>query len=179
MVQYKFIVDGEWRHDEQQAHMVDTNGNVNNWLLVTKQPHHILPPTSDPVTLGATMDVDHDMLHHIGSGAEEHHHHHHHHPQQQQHHLSRALMAESGATIVTAAEAEASKKNIMDFLLHHSAYELLPESGKVVALDVTLPVKQAFHALYEQVPAISAVPFHSTRFLDCAPTIVHHAFVRS
>jgi hypothetical protein len=65
MVQYKFIVDGEWRHDEQQAHMVDTNGNVNNWLLVTKQPHHILPPTSDPVTLGATMDVDHDMLHHI------------------------------------------------------------------------------------------------------------------
>ncbi|KAH9568296.1 hypothetical protein CY35_03G070200 [Sphagnum magellanicum] len=152
--QYKFIVDGEWRHDEQQAHMVDTNGNVNNWLLVTKQPHHILPPTSDPVTLGATMDVDHDMLHHIGSGAEEHHHHHHHHPQQQQHHLSRALMAESGATIVTAAEAEASKKNIMDFLLHHSAYELLPESGKVVALDVTLPVKQAFHALYEQgIPA--------------------------
>jgi hypothetical protein len=74
-----------------------------------------------------------------GSGAEEHHHHHHHHhQQQQQHHLSRALMAESGATIVTAAEAEASKKNIMDFLLHHSAYEVLPESGKVcLALSST------------------------------------------
>jgi hypothetical protein len=74
-----------------------------------------------------------------GSGAEEHHHHHNHHQQQQQqHHLSRALMAESGATIVTAAEAEASKKNIMDFLLHHSAYELLPESGKVcLALSST------------------------------------------
>ncbi len=76
-----------------------------------------------------------------GLGAEEHHHHHphHHHQQQQQqqqqqhhqHHLSRALMAESGATVVTAAEAEASKKNIADFLLHHSVYELLPESAKV------------------------------------------------
>jgi hypothetical protein len=65
--QYKFIVDGEWRHDEQQAHMVDTNGNVNNWLLVTKQPHHILPPNSDAIVLGATMDVDHDMLHHVVS----------------------------------------------------------------------------------------------------------------
>ncbi|CAM6040437.1 unnamed protein product [Sphagnum compactum] len=125
--QYKFIVDGEWRHDEQQAHMVDTNGHVNNWLLVTKQPHHILPPNSDAIALGATMDVDHDMLHHV---------------------------VKSGATVVTAAEAEASKKNIADFLLHRSVYELLPESGKVVALDVTLPVKQAFHALYEQgIPA--------------------------
>ncbi len=66
-VQYKFIVDGEWRHDEQQAHMVDTNGHVNNWLLVTKQPHHILPPNSDAIVLGATMDVDHDMLHHVVS----------------------------------------------------------------------------------------------------------------
>jgi hypothetical protein len=65
--QYKFIVDGEWRHDEQQAHMVDTNGNANNWLLVTKQPHHILPHNSDAIVLGATMDVDHDMLHHVVS----------------------------------------------------------------------------------------------------------------
>lgn len=32
----------------------------------------------------------------------------------------------------------------------HTAYELLPESGKVVALDVDLPVKQAFHILHEQ-----------------------------
>jgi hypothetical protein len=71
-----------------------------------------------------------------GLGAEDHHNHHPHHQQQQQqqqqqHHLSRALMAESGATVVTAAEAEASKKNIADFLLRHSVYELLPESGKV------------------------------------------------
>lgn len=29
--QYKFIVDGEWRHDESQPFMPDPLGNVNNW----------------------------------------------------------------------------------------------------------------------------------------------------
>lgn len=38
-----------------------------------------------------------------------------------------------------------------DFLHAHSAYELIPESGKVVVLDCDLPVRQAFHALHEQV----------------------------
>lgn len=35
--QYKFIVDGEWRHDETQPSMPDPLGNVNNWLYV-RQP---------------------------------------------------------------------------------------------------------------------------------------------
>lgn len=34
--QYKFIVDGEWRHDESQPFMPDPLGNVNNWLFVRK-----------------------------------------------------------------------------------------------------------------------------------------------
>lgn len=146
---YKFIVDGEWRHDEQQAHMAESNGQVNNWLLITKPQHPILPPAPDMGTPGVTMDVDHDMLHQPGSGAEDL-------PQihgdvQQDHQqVDRAVMAESGATVVSSAEAEASRKNIADFLNRHFAYDLLPESGKVVALDVALPVKQAFHALYEQ-----------------------------
>ena len=32
--QYKFIVDGEWRHDEAQACLPDPMGNVNNWIFV-------------------------------------------------------------------------------------------------------------------------------------------------
>lgn len=32
--QYKFIVDGEWRHDEGQPYMPDPLGNVNNWIFV-------------------------------------------------------------------------------------------------------------------------------------------------
>ena len=31
--QYKFIVDGEWRHDENQAFIQDPLGNVNNWCV--------------------------------------------------------------------------------------------------------------------------------------------------
>eukprot|EP00195_Chlamydomonas_chlamydogama_P004942 CAMPEP_0202902206 /NCGR_PEP_ID=MMETSP1392-20130828/16719_1 /ASSEMBLY_ACC=CAM_ASM_000868 /TAXON_ID=225041 /ORGANISM="Chlamydomonas chlamydogama, Strain SAG 11-48b" /LENGTH=541 /DNA_ID=CAMNT_0049588939 /DNA_START=491 /DNA_END=2115 /DNA_ORIENTATION=+ len=47
-------------------------------------------------------------------------------------------------------EPEYTRKKISDFLHSHTAYELIPESGKVVVLDVDLPVRQAFHALHEQ-----------------------------
>uniref|UniRef100_A0A7C9D5V7 CBS domain-containing protein n=1 Tax=Opuntia streptacantha TaxID=393608 RepID=A0A7C9D5V7_OPUST len=51
---------------------------------------------------------------------------------------------------ISEADVQVSRQRIALFLSQHTAYELLPESGKVVALDVTLPVKQAFHVLYEQ-----------------------------
>ncbi|KAF9681587.1 hypothetical protein SADUNF_Sadunf05G0017100 [Salix dunnii] len=51
---------------------------------------------------------------------------------------------------ISAPDLEVSRHRISTFLSTHTAYELLPESGKVIALDVTLPVKQAFHILYEQ-----------------------------
>lgn len=43
-----------------------------------------------------------------------------------------------------------TRKKVHEFLHAHTAYELIPESGKVVLLDVQLPVRQAFHALHEQ-----------------------------
>lgn len=49
------------------------------------------------------------------------------------------------------ASQEYTRKKVSDFLHSHSAYELIPESGKVTVLDVDLPVRQAFHALHEQV----------------------------
>ena len=49
-----------------------------------------------------------------------------------------------------ADEPGYTRKKIKDFLCTHSIYELIPESGKVVLLDVELPVRQAFHALHEQ-----------------------------
>lgn len=48
-----------------------------------------------------------------------------------------------------------------DFLSAHTAYELIPESGKVVVLDVELPVRQAFHALDEQ--GIASAPLWDPR----------------
>ncbi len=41
--QYKFIVDGEWRHDEMQPFMPDPLGNVNNWLFVRKPESQSVP----------------------------------------------------------------------------------------------------------------------------------------
>jgi 5'-AMP-activated protein kinase regulatory gamma subunit len=47
-------------------------------------------------------------------------------------------------------EPQYTRKKVKEFLTHHSAYELIPESGKVVLLDIDLPLRQAFHALHEQ-----------------------------
>jgi 5'-AMP-activated protein kinase regulatory beta subunit len=33
-LQYKFIVDGDWKHDPNQRAMRDENGNVNNVIEV-------------------------------------------------------------------------------------------------------------------------------------------------
>ncbi|XP_024996157.1 sucrose nonfermenting 4-like protein isoform X2 [Cynara cardunculus var. scolymus] len=57
---------------------------------------------------------------------------------------------------ISEADLEVSRHRISVFLATHMTYELLPESGKVIALDVDLPVKQAFHILYEQ--GISTAP---------------------
>ncbi|TYI06968.1 hypothetical protein ES332_A10G194600v1 [Gossypium tomentosum] len=51
---------------------------------------------------------------------------------------------------ISEEDVQACRHRISVFLAAHTAYELLPESGKVVALDVNLPVKQAFHILSEQ-----------------------------
>ncbi|KAG8480933.1 hypothetical protein CXB51_025597 [Gossypium anomalum] len=51
---------------------------------------------------------------------------------------------------ISEEDVQACHHRISVFLAAHTAYELLPESGKVVALDVNLPVKQAFHILSEQ-----------------------------
>eukprot|EP00798_Chlamydomonas_sp_ICE-L_P009973 gene9973-7850_t len=54
-------------------------------------------------------------------------------------------------------EPEYTRKKIIDFLHSHTAYELIPESGKVTILDVDMPVRQAFHALHEQGIASAAL----------------------
>ncbi|RWV89656.1 hypothetical protein GW17_00048187, partial [Ensete ventricosum] len=51
---------------------------------------------------------------------------------------------------ISEVDIKISRHRISTFLSAHTAYDLLPNSGKVIALDVNLPVKQAFHILYEQ-----------------------------
>lgn len=67
---------------------------------------------------------------------------------------------------VSEADLLASRQRISVFLCTHTAYELLPESGKVFALDVDLPVKQAFHMLHEQgIPMAPLCDFGQGQFV--------------
>ena len=56
---------------------------------------------------------------------------------------------------------DASRARVLEFLQRHTAYELIPESNKVVVLDTELPVRRAFHACYEQ--GITAAPLWDER----------------
>lgn len=45
-------------------------------------------------------------------------------------------------------EPEFTRMKIRDFLHSHTVYELIPESGKVVLLDVDLPIRQVHPSAY-------------------------------
>ncbi|CAI8590072.1 unnamed protein product [Vicia faba] len=127
--QYKFFVDGEWRHDEHQPYVHGQYGIVNTVLLAT-DPNYI-PVINLDIAPGSNMDVDNETF-------------------------CRAQVQVTEGTLsevlprISDTDVQVSRQRISAFLSMHTAYELLPESGKVVALDVDLPVKQAFHILHEQ-----------------------------
>ncbi|KAK9919849.1 hypothetical protein M0R45_028424 [Rubus argutus] len=134
--QYKFFVDGEWRHNEHQPFVTGNCGIVNTVFLAGEPdivPTSFSPETSDR----SNMDVDNDVF-----------------------------MRLEVAPRISAADLEVSRHRISVFLSMHTAYELLPESGKVIALDVNLPVKQAFHILHEQgVPVAPLWDFMKGQFV--------------
>lgn len=126
--QYKFIVDGDCRHDDQQPVMTPTFGTVNNFLYVTAPELPTVVVTPESPGMESQMEVDRAFRHVT---------------------LSDDALQEQVQRI-SQAEVEVSRRRIIDFLSSHTAYELLPDSGKVFVLDVSVPVKQAFHILYEQ-----------------------------
>ncbi|KAL6581922.1 AMP-activated serine/threonine-protein kinase regulatory subunit [Orobanche minor] len=135
---YKFVVDGEWRHDEHQPFISNNIGTVNTILLTRKSDTRPakLSPQMPLLCPDPSMDVDNEAL-------------------------QRVVRVSDGTSFVplpmmSETDLEISRHRIAVFLSAHMAYELLPESGKVVALDVDLPVKQAFHILHEQ--GISMAP---------------------
>ncbi|XP_020114101.1 sucrose nonfermenting 4-like protein [Ananas comosus] len=132
--QYKFFVDGEWRHDERQPFVTGEYGIVNTLYLtgdVDPMPSLLSPHTPRNRT---TMDVDNDSV------------------------VSPRRISET--------DIEISRHHVSDFLSRHTAYDLLPNSGKVIAFDVNLPVKQAFHILYEQgIPVAPLWDFYRGQFV--------------
>ncbi|KAK0600624.1 hypothetical protein LWI29_016878 [Acer saccharum] len=113
--QYKFFVDGEWRHDERQPFVTGDYGVANNVFIAREQD--VVPTINHDVP---DMEVDDVIMH------------------------QEAVMQ------IPEADLVVSRQRISLFLSTHTAYELLPDPGKVIALDVNLPVKQAFHILHEQ-----------------------------
>ncbi|KAL5566062.1 hypothetical protein UlMin_029226 [Ulmus minor] len=134
--QYKFVVDGEWRHDEHQP-FVNGNYGIVNTIFLSGEPD-MLPPIFTPEAPGrSNMDVDNDVY-----------------------------MRADAIPRISQADIEVSRHRISAFLSTHTAYELLPESGKIIALDVNLPVKQAFHILYEQgIPVAPLWDFYKAKIV--------------
>ncbi|KAK6146165.1 hypothetical protein DH2020_020034 [Rehmannia glutinosa] len=131
-MQYKFVVDGEWRHDEHQPFISSNIGTVNT-ILLTRESDYVTPmlsPQMPPSVPGSSMDVDNEAFQRVVR-------------------LSDGTSPEPFPTI-SEADLEISRHRVAVFMSTHMAYELLPESGKVIALDVEVPVKQAFHILHEQ-----------------------------
>ncbi|GMH13161.1 hypothetical protein Nepgr_015002 [Nepenthes gracilis] len=124
--QYKFNVDGEWCHDEHQPFVSGSYGIVNTVFLARES--NLVPGIFTPGR--SNMEVDDATCSRMVTSSDG--------------VLREALPRISEADVVV------SRQRISLFLSQHTAYELLPDSGKVVALDVNLPVKQAFHILYEQ-----------------------------
>ncbi|GAA0159573.1 kinase modulator [Lithospermum erythrorhizon] len=135
--QYKFIVDGEWKHDENQPFVNSNYGTVNT-LLLANEPDYVPTMLTAQVPPVASMDVDNDTFQRAVRDC-----------QSQLVRVSDGSVHEAFPRI-TEAELQSSRLRISGFLSSHAAYELLPESGKAIALDVELPVKQAFHILHEQ-----------------------------
>lgn len=128
--QYKFYVDGEWRHDENQPYVSGNYGIVNS-LLLTGEPDRVPSVASlGPPGSRDNMDVDNETFRRVVN-------------------LSGGSVQEATLRI-SEAGIELSRNQISVFLSTNTSYDLLPDSGKVIALDVNLPVKQAFHILYEQ-----------------------------
>lgn len=139
--QYKFYVDGEWRHDERQPSVMGNYGIVNTLLL--RSDAEQVGPTVSPSAGGSNnanrmatqMDVDNDF-------------------------------SRSDGFRVSDNDILISRRRVCDFLSQKTAYDLLPDSGKVIALDVNLPVKQSFHILHEQgIPVAPLWDSYNGRFV--------------
>ncbi|CAI0551245.1 unnamed protein product [Linum tenue] len=121
---------------DEHQPFVSGNYGVSNTVFLPREPD-VIPATFSPTGPGrSSMDLDDVFVH------------------------SDVVRG------ISDADLEVSRHKISAFLSTHTAYELLPESGKVIALDVKLPVKQAFHILHEQgVPVAPLWDFSKGQFV--------------
>lgn len=143
--QYKFIVDGEWRHDENQPFVSGSYGTVNT-LLLARESDYLPAVLTTRITPSSNMDVDNQAFQRLVRVSD--------------------VALPDDASRISQRDLDISRHRISAVLSTHSAYELLPGSSKVIALDVDLPVKQAFHILHEQgIPMAPLWDFSRAQFV--------------
>lgn len=143
--QYKFYVDGEWRHDENQPYVSGNYGIVNS-LFLTGEPDPVPSVVGPGTPSRINMDVDNENFRRVVT-------------------LS-GCSAHGTASRISEGDIELTRHQISNFLSASTSYDLFPDSGKVIVLDANLPVKQAFHILYEQgIPVAPLLDFHSGQFV--------------
>ncbi|XP_020245891.1 sucrose nonfermenting 4-like protein [Asparagus officinalis] len=132
--QYRFLVDGVWRCDEQQYIIPADHGMVNNVIFV-EEPNILSPvPHYDPYVSG-TMHVNDGLPLHLA-------------PQN--------YMPPGSLIPIPDAEIQTSRRGISNILSNQTIYDILPVSSKVFVVGAQLPVKQAFHIMYEE--GLAVVP---------------------
>lgn len=134
--QYRFLVDGVWRCDEQQYLIPSDHGMVNNVIFV-EEPNVLTPvPHYDPY-LSGTMHIDDGISLRVAP--------------------SRYMPPGPGTLIlIPDTETQASRRWISSLLSNQTIYDILPVSSKVSAVGAELPVKKAFHIMYED--GLAVVP---------------------
>lgn len=60
-MQFKFIVDGEYRHDEHQPY-INNNYDTMNTVLLATESNYLPPMVIPPVAHGSNMDVDNEAF---------------------------------------------------------------------------------------------------------------------
>ncbi|KAI3673656.1 hypothetical protein L6452_39780 [Arctium lappa] len=132
---FKFLVDGVWRINEQQPFAEDEYG-VNNVVLVKQlelMPQTLIVDDGLPV-----MDID---------SLDDH------------NHADDASMSSSVPHVpllpLRAEDIETTRHRLSEHLSSYTAYDLIPDSGKVFALDANVSVEEAFLVMHEEGLAVA------------------------
>ncbi|XP_016443864.1 sucrose nonfermenting 4-like protein isoform X4 [Nicotiana tabacum] len=127
--QYKFLIDGTWQVDQEQLCVQDEYGAINNLIFVKESdstPSALLrEDTQSKLVSGFARSM------HLEASS------------------SRGLQLEPVMQL-SANEIDVSRRRLFMLLSSSRADGLIPNSGKVFALDSEVAVKQAFHIMYEQ-----------------------------
>ncbi|XP_073018077.1 sucrose nonfermenting 4-like protein isoform X3 [Primulina eburnea] len=134
--QYKFVVDGEWQVDQQQICDVDKYGTVNNIVLVSGT-EFMSPDFNAEAFHSSTSGANDREILSVGS--------------------SSGSLCTEPAMQLSDADMDILRQVLSMHLFSAAVYELIPNSGKVLILDIEVDVEKAFHVMYDELYSNHAI----------------------